>query len=223
MDDVYLIFPVNDRRKQNLEYQRHITRLSRHPRFNILIKFLGPLKYRIPIWKSIDDAILYAVIGQMLSSKASASIIKGLIQKFGSSSSVIQWAEKNFRKKGPVNGVSQRKRQALREWALYVKTNNGIWRKWKTMPLPEYRKEICTIWGFGRWSADMIAIFHLGRMDIWPENDSGINKSCKAVLGCDEYDSTKKYIAGSETVAALYLWELLNRNLLENFKRNYNG
>lgn len=69
------------------------------------------------------------------------------------------------------------------------------------------------IWGFGRWSADMIGIFHLGRMDIWPESDAGIKKACKLVFRTDQYYKIKKHISGCETVAAIYLWELLNRNL----------
>lgn len=223
MDDVYSIFPVKINRKDNLKYHKHIARLSQHPRLKALIKLLGPLKHTIPIWKSIDDAVLYAVIGQMLSGKASASIIKRLIQKFGSSAEVIKRADKNFRKKGAVDGVSQRKRRALHEWALYAKNNNVISHKWKVLPLSEYRREICGVWGFGRWSADMVAIFHLGRMDIWPNNDSGIKKSCTAVFGHNDYKKVKKYIAGSETLAALYLWELLNRNLLENFEKTCNG
>jgi DNA-3-methyladenine glycosylase II len=130
---------------------------------------------------------------------------------------------KNFHKIGPAGGISQRKRRALHEWALYTKSNNVISSKWKVMPLAEYRREICGVWGFGRWSADMIAIFHLGRMDIWPENDKGIKKSCKVVFGHIDYFEIKKHIAGSETLAALYLWELLNKNLLEDFEKTCNG
>ena len=91
------------------------------------------------------------------------------------------------------------------------------------MPLNEYRSEICSIWGFGRWSADMIAIFHLGRMDVWPETDAGIQKSSRLVFGTDNYAKINRLISGCETVAALYLWELINKKLLHHFKDNNNG
>ena len=187
MGNIYSIFPLRTSRRDNLKHKPYIQNLSRHPRFNALIKFLGPLKHQTPIWKYLNDAVLYAVVGQMLSGEAAASIIKRLIQKFGSSAEVIKWADKNYRRKGAVEGVSQRKRRALHEWAVYSKNKADISREWKVLPLSDYRREICGIWGFGRWSADMIAIFHLGRMDIWPENDTGIKRSCKAVFGFEDH------------------------------------
>jgi 3-methyladenine DNA glycosylase/8-oxoguanine DNA glycosylase len=63
----------------------------------------------------------------------------------------------------------------------------------------------------------MIAIFYLGRMDVWPETDGGILRACKAVFGTDEYSQINKHIKGHETVTAVYLWELINKNLVYRF------
>jgi DNA-3-methyladenine glycosylase II len=150
----------------------------------------------------------------MLSVSASVSIISRLYQEFGSSCSVLKWAQKSCYKIGPIRGVSQRKRKAFRAWQLYAKDNYGKWKKWAKMPLSEYREEICSIWGFGRWSADMIAIFHLGRMDVWPETDTGLQKACEVVFKNQTQSQVKGYIAGCETVAALYLWALINKKLI---------
>ena len=60
----------------------------------------------------------------------------------------------------------------------------------------------------------MIGIFHLGRIDIWPESDAGIKKACRLVFKADQYHKIKRHISGCETVAAIYLWELLNRKLV---------
>ena len=206
-----------------LQYSRHIRALSKYPPLKKLIRLIGPLDYNIPIWPSINDAVLYAVIGQMLSISASSSIIKRLHKQLGSSRNIMLWAQKNCFKKGPAIGVSQRKRKALRAWSIYAADNNGRQKHWKNMPLDEYNNEICSIWGFGRWSADMIAIFHLGRMDIWPETDNGIKKVSRLIFGTDRYSMIKRHIAGCETVAALYFWELLNKNLASHFKGNGHG
>ena len=217
MNDVYSVFPLKLKNKRNSKYKKFIPFLSKHPRLKYLIDIVGPIQHEVPIWSSIDDAVLYSVIGQMLSGSASCSIIKNLIVEFGSSSSVIHWAERNAHKNGPLKGVSQRKRKTLREWALYKRQNGRIWKNWSNMPLTDYREEINKIWGFGRWSADMIAIFYLGRMDVWPETDGGILKACKAVFGTDEYSRLTEYIKGCETVTALYLWELINKKLIHHF------
>ena len=128
------------------------------------------------------------------------------------------WASKTVSRKGPLYGVSQKKRKALRSWLEFSKSNNNAWQKWSLMPFKKYQSEITGIWGFGRWSADMIAIFYLARMDIWPETDAGINRAVYAVFGSKDKANIKKYANGCETVAALYLWEMLNRNLVSKFE-----
>lgn len=223
MNDVCSILPNTVGKNIISKYGKYTRTLSKHLPLKKLINLVGPLGYNIPIWPSIDDAVLYAVIGQMLSVSASASIINRLYNDLGSSLAILQWAQKNCYKKGPVRGVSQRKRKALKAWCTYTNNNCSKRKSWKNMPLDAYRGEICSIWGFGRWSADMIAIFHLGRMDVWPETDAGIQKSSRLVFGTDNCGIISKLIAGCETTAALYLWELANRNLLYHFKNNYDG
>ena len=208
MNDVCQIFPHTAGENTTLKYKQQVRILSKYLPLRKVITLIGPLGYDIPIWRSINDAILYAVIGQMLSVSASAS-------------AVLQWARRNCYKKGPVKGVSQRKRKALRAWYVYANDNYNRLNAWKNMPLNEYRSEICSIWGFGRWSADMIAIFHLGRMDVWPETDAGIQKSSRLVFGTDNYAKINRLISGCETVAALYLWELINRKILKDFINDY--
>lgn len=69
----------------------------------------------------------------------------------------------------------------------------------------------------------MIAIFYLGRMDIWPETDNGIQKISNLIFKTTESNGIKKYIAGCETVTALYMWELINQNLVSDFKKAVNN
>lgn len=191
----------------------------RHPNFRQLVAVIGDLGFDIPVWKNIEDAAVYSVIGQMLSNAASSAIIAKLRKRFSTSKRIISWAAKTAGRAGPLHGVSQRKRKALRAWLEFSQENNNAWKKWAALPLAEYREEVSNIWGFGRWSADMIAIFFLARMDVWPESDAGIKRAASAVFG-NNNGSVKDYVDGCETVASLYLWELLNRNLTDRFKEN---
>ena len=219
MDDISPVSPFSSKQSSNKIYSKDAGLSSRHPRLRILIETAGPLEIKIPIWSSINNAVLYAVIGQMLSNAASSAIIRNLLEKFKTPKAVIEWAEKTWKKKGPVYGVSQRKRKTLKEWAVYSKNNKQAWRKWKNIPLEKYRNEISTIWGFGRWSADMIAIFYLGRMDVWPETDKGIQKISILIFKTGKAGFVKKYISGYETITALYMWQLINKNLVSYIKK----
>lgn len=191
---------------------------TRHSNLKLLIKIVGDLDFKIPIWESIEDAIVYAVIGQMLSAAATNSIIKRLSETIGSSKEIISWASQQSNNPGPLIGVSQRKRRAFAEWSHYATKNKRSYKAWPKLSLSEYRCEVKKIWGFGDWAADMIAIFYLGRMDVWPEADGGIKKVSKVVFGTHDSKHIVKYIHGCESVAALYLWELLNRKLIQDFE-----
>lgn len=206
-DSESLISPRSSACGQNLRVLK-----SRHPNLKHLIEKIGPLSFDIPLWKSIDKAVLYAVIGQMLSVKASCSIICRLLNRFGSAGKVISWAEKSAQRQGAVCGVSKRKRSALKAWSAETKKRGRFWEQWPAMELEEFKRDVTGIWGFGNWSADMIAIFYLGRNDVWPETDMGLQNAAKAVFGASAARNFKNYIRGYETVAALYFWEYLNRN-----------
>ncbi len=197
---------------------KHISILSkRHKKFSLIIKKVGNLDYSIPYWASIEDAVVSSVIGQMLSNVAANAIINRLFDQFGSSTQIISWASNTYNTQGALLGVSQRKRRALHEWHQFAKHNNNAWYKWASLELNDYRKEVCNIWGFGEWTADMIGIFYLGRLDIWPRKDTGIMNACKLIFRGDDLQDIAEYVKGCETVAALYLWELINKNLLRDF------
>lgn len=199
-------------------YKQYTDILSaRHPNFKLLINTIGELDYEIPVWNLVEDAVVYAVIGQMLSASATNSIIKRLSETIGSSKEIISWASRNYGKPGPMMGVSQRKRRAFVEWSYYANKNNDRYN-WSNLSLLEFRHEIKEIWGFGDWAADMLAIFHLGRMDVWPETDNGIKKASKIVFRTQNDKYIKKCISGCESVAALYLWELLNKKIIKDFE-----
>jgi 3-methyladenine DNA glycosylase/8-oxoguanine DNA glycosylase len=201
--------------------KKHSQTLSkRHPALNKLITVIGDLEFDIPLWHRIEDAVLYAVIGQMLSSAASDSIITRLQKRFSTSKKIILWATRTSGRSGPLCGVSQRKRKALGAWLEFSERNKGAWKKWRVVPVEQYREEITRIWGFGDWAADMIAIFYLARMDIWPASDAGIKRSVAAVFGSRGNGNITNYVEGCETTAALYFWEVLNRNLLNEFREN---
>ena len=223
MDDIFPVLIFTSKKPPNKRHSKYTSILSKHPRLKILIETTGPLTFRIPVWSSIDDAVLYAVIGQMLSNTASTAIIRRLLEKFKTSNAVIEWAEKTWKKEGAVYGVSQRKRKALKEWAVYSRNSGRNWEKWKNIPLKQYRDEISMIWGFGRWSADMIAIFYLGRMDVWPETDNGIQKISSLIFKTNKTSIIKKYISGCETITALYMWELINKNLVSEITKALNN
>jgi len=190
----------------------HIKALStRHRGFRRLIASLKQPQFDIPAWKTIDEAILYAIIGQMLSTRAAHSIISKLTKRYEKNEELFGWAVKTARTPGPLHGVSQRKRRALAEWHLFRMKQPRRWHAWNELSLTEFRAEVCSIWGLGRWAADMLAIFFFARPDVWPETDGGIIRATKIHFDGATPSELAPRVTGYETLASLFLWDSLNR------------
>lgn len=187
---------------------------KRIPSIRPLIERTSPLNITLPYWESINEAVLYAVIGQMLSKKAAFSIINRLIKYCGNPEKVITWANNNYKREGPIRGVSQRKRKALASWNDCYSSINDISAIWHNMPSNVVRKEIKKIWGFGNWATDMILIFHLSKFDVWPMNDLALNNATKKVFEGKSIATVLKKIKGIETVLALHMWKLLDEKII---------
>jgi len=199
-------------------YRIYEAKLSgRHEHFKKLISILGPLKYKLPKWKNMNDAILYSIIGQMLSVKAANSIINNLKDNFKGTNLILDWASKNKSKNGPIYGVSKQKRRALAAWNNYLRNNRNTIKNWPNQTSHEVRGQIIKVWGLGNWAADMIMIFHLGKMDIWPESDGGIQRGVKLLFPDNKSEELRNIVKGAETVAALYIWQMLNKKIEASF------
>ena len=77
----------------------------------------------------------------------------------------------------------------------------------------EVKRELMGVKGIGPWTVDMFLMFSLGRPDIFPTEDLGIQKGFEKVTGkkFDKKSSgfAEKYWKPYRTVASWYLWRSL--------------
>jgi DNA-3-methyladenine glycosylase II len=77
---------------------------------------------------------------------------------------------------------------------------------------------ITQVKGLGRWSAEMILIFHLRRPDVLPVDDLGIMKAIQRLYGLRKPPAAKRMLAIGEqwrpyrSVASWYLWRSLEND-----------
>jgi DNA-3-methyladenine glycosylase II len=72
-------------------------------------------------------------------------------------------------------------------------------------------QQLCTLWGVGQWTADMMNIFYFGEPDIWPDGDVAARKTL-ARLTSDRRKTTltAARFAPYRSYLALYLWRYLD-------------
>jgi DNA-3-methyladenine glycosylase II len=76
----------------------------------------------------------------------------------------------------------------------------------------EVHARLIAIKGIGPWTAQMVMIFALGRPDIWPLGDAGIQRAAAAVyaVGSDELEALGDRFKPFRSYAAWYLWRSLD-------------
>ncbi|MFN2369540.1 MAG: methylated-DNA--[protein]-cysteine S-methyltransferase [Candidatus Krumholzibacteriia bacterium] len=74
---------------------------------------------------------------------------------------------------------------------------------------------LCAVKGIGRWSAQMHLIFHLGRLDVLPVDDVGLQNAAARAYGLDAVTPARLAELGERwrpwrSLASWYLWQALD-------------
>ncbi len=113
-------------------------------------------------------------------------------------------------------GYSKQKIIYLRSVAEFFIANPNSSNKWHDMTDEEVIRDITTIKGIGRWTAEMFLIFHLQRPDILPVDDIGLLKAAAKFYNNDikitkhELRQIAEKWRPWRSVATWYLWRALD-------------
>jgi len=159
--------------------------------------------------------LIHSIISQQLSIKAAATIYKRFIDLFDNQpiepKKVLNLSKENMRS----IGISYQKAGYIHnvaEFALAGKLGKSLCDQ---MDDDELIAHLSQIKGIGKWTAEMLLIFGMGRMDVFPYDDLGImqimvkhyeiqaNNKKETVLRMIEIaEKWRPY----RSIACLYLW-----------------
>ncbi len=160
-------------------------------------------------------ALLRAIVGQQLSTKAARTIYGRVVDIFdGTTPSPEQLlAAKEADLRGA--GLSGRKVEYIRDLASHVLSGELELDRLGELSDEEAIKEIVAVRGLGQWTAEMFLIFHLERPDVLSGGDLGIRKAVQIEYGLEEMPTPERVLEIGEpwrphrSLASLYLWESL--------------
>jgi len=160
-------------------------------------------------------ALLRAIVGQQLSTKAARTIYLRVLDLFGgttpSPEQLLEASEEDLR----GCGLSGRKTEYVRDLAQHVLSGELELERLEELGNEEVIEEIVAVRGLGRWTAEMFLIFHLQRPDVLSGGDLGIRKAIQIEYGLEEMPPPKQVLEIGEpwrphrSLASLYLWESL--------------
>jgi DNA-3-methyladenine glycosylase II len=160
-------------------------------------------------------ALLRAIVGQQLSTKAARTIYLRVLDIFdGVTPSPEQLLEASVEDLRGA-GLSGRKVEYIQDLARHVLSGELELDRLDELGDEEAIEEIVAVRGLGRWTAEMFLLFHLERPDIISGGDLGIRKAIQVEYGLEEMPTPEEVAKRSEpwspyrSLASLYLWESL--------------
>jgi DNA-3-methyladenine glycosylase II len=165
------------------------------------------------------DALAESIAYQQLSGKAAATIwgrVRALYgkRKWLDPKQVLATPDETLR----AAGLSRSKVAALKD--LAAKTIDGTVpsaRALEKMSDDEIIIRLTAVRGIGRWTVEMLLLFDLGRLDVWPVGDYGVQKGFAKTFGKRKLPKPKQLMKLGEkwkpyrSVAAWYFWRALDK------------
>jgi len=165
------------------------------------------------------DALAESIAYQQLSGKAAATIwarVRALYpkKKYLDPKLVLATPDRKLR----AAGLSRSKVAALKD--LAAKTIDGTVptaRALAKMTDEEIIERLVSVRGIGRWTVEMLLLFDLGRPDVWPAADYGVQKGLAKTFGKRKLPTPKQMIKLGKkfqpyrSVAAWYFWRALDK------------
>ena len=162
------------------------------------------------------DAVARAIVYQQLSGKAAGTIHERMRAVYGGRDPLPDELLTSPDEIVRAAGVSRQKLGYLRDLATHVVEGR--------LPLDEIERmddeaaiaALVGVKGIGRWSAQMFLMFRLGRPDVLPELDLGIQRSIQLAYGLDALATPREVLQVGEpwapwrTIASWYLWRFLD-------------
>lgn len=199
-------------------HPKHFQKGKRHLSKNDEIKALfgrhKKMTFTPQMKRSPFESLVRSIAHQQLHGKAAETILGRLIDLF---------PRKDFPTPKDLQKISPEKLRACGFSASKVRSIKDIAEKTLegvvpsaeaivSMPNEEIIERLTEIYGVGRWTVEMLLIFQLGRLDVWPIDDFGVRKGFqiwkkkKEMPTAKDIKSHGEQWAPYQTIVSLYLW-----------------
>jgi 3-methyladenine DNA glycosylase/8-oxoguanine DNA glycosylase len=195
-----------------IKAHEHLTRTDK--RLARVIAKTGAFRFQLDQCDSVYESLLEAIVYQSISGKAAATIY-ARIEALGSNGNcptpaeIIAVSNQKLREAG----LSGAKAAAMKD--LAQKTIDGVVPTLEAagqLSDEELVERLISVRGIGAWTVEMFLIFRLGRPDVLPIHDYGVQKGFALAYGKKEIPKPRELAAFGErwrpyrTVASWYMW-----------------
>jgi 3-methyladenine DNA glycosylase/8-oxoguanine DNA glycosylase len=191
----------------------HLTQAD--PVIGEVIRRVGPFRLTPRAEGTHFDAVCRSIIYQQLSGKAAATIHGRVLTLYGGRSPLPHELAATTDERLRAVGLSRQKLSYLKDLASRVASNALPIETLHALADDDVIDALVRVKGVGRWTAQMFLMFRLGRPDVLPELDLGIQKAIQRAYRLRKRPSPERVLkigavwAPYRTVASWYLWRSL--------------
>jgi DNA-3-methyladenine glycosylase II len=184
------------------------------PKLALLIETVGPCGFGNRGARSPFAALAESIAYQQLTGKAAETIFSRVValyrpKRFPSPEDILATSDDALR----AAGLSRGKVASIKD--LSAKALEGTvptFARLRRLQDEEIVERLTRVRGIGRWTVEMLLMFHLGRPDILPASDYGVRKGFKRAFRTRGLPTPAQVLRRGErwrpyrSVASWYLW-----------------
>jgi DNA-3-methyladenine glycosylase II len=185
--------------------------------WNLLVSSVGPCKLNLSIELEPYQALIKSVIFQQLRPASATAIFNRFKQNFDNNFPTAEKILASPESKLKESGLSLNKCKTIIEIARQVK-KGGLENRQGFLMMNDIQivEKLSKVKGIGEWTAQMLMIFNLGKLDIFPVSDFALRKnyslfkSITSPLTMRELSKISEQWKPFRSIAAWYLWRYKN-------------
>ncbi len=139
----------------------------------------------IDVHNDIYLTLLDSIVSQQLSVKVANVIFDRFLQIFPEANPTPKNILAEDKEVLRACGLSYQKVSYIQNIAQYWIDNKAVDLPWMSMPDDDIIETLSQIKGVGKWTVQMILMFRLGRLDVFPVDDLGVRQGMMALYGLD--------------------------------------
>ena len=188
---------------------------ERDPKLALIIDRVGACELAPRAGGSHFDALVRAIVYQQLSGKAAATIHGRVEALYGDRAPTPQEILATDDERLRAAGLSWQKISYIKDLATKVASGELAVESLDSMPDDEVTASLVRVKGIGRWSAQMFLMFRLGRPNVLPDLDLGVQRGIQHAYRLAKLQTPKDVLRIGErwapyaSVASWYMWRLL--------------
>lgn len=181
----------------------------------------GPLTLQVTKAPDLFTALAEAIVYQQLSGKAAATIYSRFTGLFPGALPDATVAKTLEIPQLRSVGLSQNKALAIQDLAM-KSMDGSLWSLHKINRMDDQAviENLVQVRGIGPWTAQMLLIFSLGRPDVMPAADLGVQKGIRAVYRMKKLPSPDqvlrrtRHLAPFRSAASWYFWRAADTQVM---------